>query len=84
MDGVESKGVPGMLGSTWSAAATECEASRATTSSGLKPASLNRARIEETVSSGREYEDVSQQVHITAENGSYQTGREPSRQEKER
>lgn len=52
MNGVESNGVPGMVGSTRSAAATVCEASNATTSAGLKPTSANRERILSTVSKG--------------------------------
>lgn len=43
--GVESNGVPGMVGSTLSEAAMEWEARRATTSSELNPASLKRSRI---------------------------------------
>ena len=43
--GVESNGVPGIVGSTLSWAATECEARRSTTSTGEKPASPMRAKI---------------------------------------
>ena len=48
--GVESKGEPGIVSSTWSAAAIEWEASSATTSSGLNPASAKRSRILSTES----------------------------------
>lgn len=49
---VLSKGVPGMLGSTTSAAAMVCDASSATTSGGENPASAKRARIAVTESVG--------------------------------
>ena len=52
LPGVESKGVPGIEGSTKSAAAMVCEASNATTSGTLKPASAKRARMLSTVSNG--------------------------------
>lgn len=41
-----------MVGSTWSWAATVCEAKRATTSFAVKPASAMRARILSTESDG--------------------------------
>ena len=50
--GVESKGVPGIVVSTTSAAAMVCEARRATASLGLKPASAKRAKIAVTESVG--------------------------------
>lgn len=66
--GVESKGVPGMVGSTWSAAAIVClgrrydarlgdanvayEVSKATTASGPNPASSKRSSMVSTLSAG--------------------------------
>ena len=50
MNGVESNGVPGIVSSTLSAAATVWEARRAITSSGEKPASPNLSKILVTVS----------------------------------
>ncbi len=43
--GVESNGVPGIVGSTLSCAATVCDARRSTISTGEKPASPMRAKI---------------------------------------
>lgn len=48
--GVESKGVPGIVGSMVSDAAMVWDARSATTSSGLNPASAKRARMFVTVS----------------------------------
>lgn len=49
---VESKGVPGIVGSTTSAAAMVWDESRATASAGEKPASPKRSRILVTLSVG--------------------------------
>jgi hypothetical protein len=49
---VESKGVPGIVGSTTSAAAMVCDDRRATASCGENPASAKRARMAVTLSVG--------------------------------
>ena len=49
---MESNGAPGIVGSIKDAAPIVCAASKATTSCGAKPASLNRARMALTESVG--------------------------------
>ena len=52
MKGVESKGTAWMVGSTWSERAIEWDAKSETTSSVVKPASVNLAKISSSVSFG--------------------------------